>query len=336
MNILEYAKFKKMFGGGKGSVAPVEGTAIPVGEAVGRIYFNTNLSVEETNEYLSQLTYVQTPLYEYPISVIYAEQNGDQICALFATLITTDKNDYQIMVTSDIRIEPMLLFNSRGVDRWRNNGFRVEPNDLTTYAYAVETNSIAWEDYIALTDFNGLPIGAENEKIKNVLSITPFVAVSGGTSNAPKAYHVSSLDELPTNAVDGSLAVVEDNSLVGVWILNDELTLFEGTDDSVSVFVDFYRIECPEIQYTEMVGSTSYPSFDYVGGNDDTTYYDDGWWVCSDGGSPEHYLGKTICVTKDPQDEMFRNWLPLNGKRISGDYTLYSRENGEWVNKGEI
>ena len=37
----------------------------------------------------------------------------------------------------------------------------------------------------------------------------------------PEAYTVSSVDELPSNAVDGSMAIVGNDDIVGSWKLNN-------------------------------------------------------------------------------------------------------------------
>ena len=157
----------------------------------------------------------------------------------------------------------------------------------------------------------------------------------GGVCHNPHVYHLNDPDLLP-DAVDGSLAVVEDNNLKGVWELNEELTTFD-TEEPSSVFVDFYCLEQPDRQWSSIYCSNTYPYFEYSDGEIDLNVYDDGWCICNDiGNLPDHYLGRTICLTKDPTDEIFRNWLPLNGKRLSGSpYTLYSRVNGSWVPEGD-
>lgn len=190
MNILEYALAKKMFGG-KGSgesgggtddsiVAPIEGTAIPVGEPVERIYFNTNLSVEEVDSYLSQLTYVDMGL-DYPVYF-----------ALFSTTSFIDgivviKADggYGIAYAHGMSLTDFGLCNVYDSYKgWlitedvyyggRNEEIGFVPSAIPFYG-------LDGSGLTSIPDFNGIPVGAENEKIKNVLSITPFgVRVEGG------------------------------------------------------------------------------------------------------------------------------------------------------------
>ena len=73
--------------GGTGGGGSVEGTAIPVGVAPQRVYFNLNNTIEQTNAYLSQLTYVQTDLFEYPICGICGYLLGETPVLMFAVKI---------------------------------------------------------------------------------------------------------------------------------------------------------------------------------------------------------------------------------------------------------
>lgn len=152
----------------EGGVVPVvEGTAIPVGEVIDRIYFNTNLTIAKTNAILSQLTYVQTPLFEYPLYVPFLYDDGDE---LFTVLIIKADNQYIIWLnrSGDISTaQPVGVFDSRG---WRTyfSG--------TDFDIEGEMSSVYAQQKYSLSEWNGIPIGAENEKIKKVISITPFLA----------------------------------------------------------------------------------------------------------------------------------------------------------------
>lgn len=212
--------------GGGGSV---EGTAIPVGEKVEKIYFNTNLSIEETNAYLSQLTYVEG-ITNYPCYIVFANSKGFGI-----GIEKQDEETYRIF---------HLSFKSNG-EMWFTTYFRGQWFTLVTEQKYGEEYYTQLDPTLAiipsaifsdidggdlgssLNDFDGFPIGAENEKIKNVLSITPFGA--SGT-NEPTAYTVSSIDELPTNAKEGSLAMVNETVILdgaGTWVFDYELPNLE-------------------------------------------------------------------------------------------------------------
>ena len=67
-----------LFGGGGGKR---EGTAIPVGQPVSKIYFNTNNTIEETNAILSQLTFVDLGF-------------GSPMCLVYANTIDGDVGNY--------------------------------------------------------------------------------------------------------------------------------------------------------------------------------------------------------------------------------------------------
>lgn len=155
-------------------IPQLEGTAIPVGEPVERIYFNTNLSIEETNAYLSQLNYVQTPLNEMPLNVLYASSDGGELFALIA-FEAGEEGYYISLLRSSISVSP---FSSTWVFRGNAYGWNVILENNSGYYDIVGSISSAseYEGYSPLTNFQGLPIGLENEKIKNVMSITPFVA----------------------------------------------------------------------------------------------------------------------------------------------------------------
>jgi hypothetical protein len=150
--------------------ASTEGTAIPVGEAVDTLYFNIYNSIEETNALLSQLTFVQTPFLEYPIYVAYANTH-DGNSGNFITVTNLGGGKYTIANVYNIAEQTYMdvYDGSDGIER--HNGWWeriVGPQEHITAGIRLST----WAPVI--TDLLGIPIGAENDKIKNVLSITPF------------------------------------------------------------------------------------------------------------------------------------------------------------------
>lgn len=166
-NITEYAINKKLFGGGKRG-----GTAIPVGQTVDRIYFNTENTAEETNALLSQLTYVQTPLLPYPLYAVYANTvDGD--AGSFVIVVDCGGGVYNISIIEFISTSASTVpYNSAfGTnDIHRNGWWKTQVGNTFYFADCAKLRA----DGMTLTNFNGIPVGAENEKIKNVLSITPF------------------------------------------------------------------------------------------------------------------------------------------------------------------
>ena len=178
MNITEYAIAKKLFGGGKRT-----GTAIKAGEIAERIYFNIHNSVEETNAILSQLTYIQTPLSEVPLYPVYANTNdGDYgsfifICKLPAFGEPPYDNEYQIVEILSVSQGYSASYYGVSVTEhgvYNGWGCFVKHDGLIPDEYVLPMGIQLYTKGYSLTDFSGLPIGAENEKIKNVLSTTPF------------------------------------------------------------------------------------------------------------------------------------------------------------------
>lgn len=170
MNITEYAIAKKLFGGGGGGSGKREGTAIPVGEAVERIYFNIHNTIEETNALLSQLTFVPTMLLEYPLCPIYAH-SADGATGWFVFVVKAEDN-YAIELVTDVQQKHGVTLY-RSYDRNEHNGW-IQSTNIDPYWIIPMGMCLSYENGQALTDYFGMPIGAENEKIKNVLSVTPF------------------------------------------------------------------------------------------------------------------------------------------------------------------
>lgn len=204
MNVTELAIYKKMFGGGTGgSPTPVEGTAIPQGTAPTYVYFNLNNSPEQTNAYLSQLTYVQTDLFELPIYGICGYLIGEKTILMFAVQAKYEESkqaNYRICLFDGLSVVDIYsagdIYGAMMSEYYENNGFKIMDHDpfciFSRGIIFLPTEIISAEE---LTDFMGFPLGLENEKIKNVLSITPFTGTT--PSNKPTAYTVPSVDELP-------------------------------------------------------------------------------------------------------------------------------------------
>jgi hypothetical protein len=156
----------------------VGATAIPVGEPVERIYFNTNLSVEEVNSYLSQLTYVNAG-FEYPINVIFASGYNFLIAAKISEYNyflahNTEPNMYDNVVT---------LYTSLNLSGWKGYPCSImvpdeDGTETDMQVSEIKFGSLDMPNDASLTSLYGIPVGAENEKIKNVLSITPVSQIS--------------------------------------------------------------------------------------------------------------------------------------------------------------
>ena len=152
---------------------------------------------------------------------------------------------------------------------------------------------------------------------------------------APTVYNLSSVDELPSDAVDGSLALVTGGSeMVGTWLLNKEIDveslsfdcpvkfIFAGNQEASRLIVGEYAAphDTPEIGMAYVANNgIEHPAY--------ATIHEIGW-VNGEG-------DRIITVLEDVDPSEFTIWLSGNAIRIN-DYVLYSRENGEWVHKGII
>lgn len=176
-DIFDLAIAKKMFGGGKR-----EGTAVPADKSVERIYFNTANTREQTNALLSQLTYIEGVM-EYPMHIIYANSaistsKGWADCLILAL---KDGDNYmleELFMNSGGDIDAQYFYNSNNAEWEQTNGWYGAPKNwydgLQCDFYSVDSIFVACAGSLNSSAIDGIPIGAENEKIKNVLSITPF------------------------------------------------------------------------------------------------------------------------------------------------------------------
>ena len=141
------------------------GTQVPNSGYVDMVYYNYNLTIEETNNILSQLTYIQTPLHQKPISGLLLTENEMGIIAV-------DWGDgYEFLYLPNLTGTAWVtLFNSSAttntsLDGW--NSFE-ETEEAYRLLGTFEAN--------VLSNYNGIPIGTENDKITSLFSTTPFEA----------------------------------------------------------------------------------------------------------------------------------------------------------------
>lgn len=219
-------------------------------------------------------------------------------------------------------------------------------------------------DFVYMTDtLWGMPAGWSGEVYKTITvfeepkddAIRAWIKTNGVKQDKllntiPSAYQLTSADELPTDAVDGSLAVVTEEGKVigytGTYILNDEITdLVYGVPESGVMFTVYWDSN-NFVTYTKFgvstTGSDDWGIYNLKYGDSTVVYTHnpDGNYGITHGWKDEAY--KTIVVTEADQNAL--NWLTAHsalteqGEPIisSTIHTLYSRENGEWVNKGEI
>lgn len=163
----------------------------------------------------------------------------------------------------------------------------------------------------------------------------------------PEAYTVSSVNELPSDAVDGSMAIVGTDSIVGTWkfpaILEKAIdhcytteeyqefpyyrplnASWEDLNNGVTVYISsFYCVEFhnvltdPDINY--------YSNGIELGEENDCWTYD----IVNRWANP---YARKINILEAPEAEV-ENWVREVAKKV---YSLYIRENGQWVYKCEV
>ncbi len=170
-------------------------------------------------------------------------------------------------------------------------------------------------------DKNGVYTISPKKGYDGFSSLTISVDVAG--ASVPASYTVSSVDELPSDAVDGSMAIVQyPHEVLGTWVLNDTPAMgnFSANMDFMSNGKSFN-------------GFSTYGSLVYTDDAENPQAYsaDNGWLG-------EGYKTLTITKIKFGDDVRPINWLKNNGVQTEAGIgqSLYSRENGEWVYKCEI
>lgn len=153
----------------------------------------------------------------------------------------------------------------------------------------------------------------------------------GGGASGASAYTVSNIDELnQINAVDGSMAIVKSDTISGEWEWHETVDI---TLDGVFMI---------PVKYDMYYGDEGY----FATYNDGLIFLDGevmGVLNCY----PDHYndyyelgdwlvLTRKITFLKDTDNVEFKNFVKNNAERLSGGYSLYVRENGEWVYKCEV
>lgn len=160
--------------GGGGSSASLTGTPVPVGEYVERIYFNTLKTEEEVEEVLSKLTYRDITLGgNTNKSNIVWGGTGYVTKGLCITKYTDQETDRYNIVLVQIRedhlSEGYVIYDSYG--GWKQDIMLIEDQ---TYAI-----SYIIPNAESITEFMGVPIGTQNELLKDIISSTPFACKGG-------------------------------------------------------------------------------------------------------------------------------------------------------------
>lgn len=147
----------------------------------------------------------------------------------------------------------------------------------------------------------------------------------GGGGAGPTAYTVSSVDELPSNAVDGSMAIVPSESIVGKWLLP------LNTDVELELHFDFLAMGFDGWSTEDALTRTEFCS---------AIFTEDGQLLFF---NPYYDLylmyekQREIFILSDGENPSeAKATLEQIATRLSGGYSLYTHENGQWVYKCEV
>ncbi len=135
-------------------------TIVPNSGYVEKVYFNTNLSVEEVVSLLSQLTY-----NDYGILINYLVGSTDFSKSVIAITNENDEGQYYQLAVNN-NGENIIVFTSNKLDA-DNYGWKTNIDDF----YINGTYEINSE---VVTEVEGISFGNENNKLINLISITPF------------------------------------------------------------------------------------------------------------------------------------------------------------------
>jgi hypothetical protein len=180
-------------------------------------------------------------------------------------------------------------------------------------------------------------VSSQSDLIAQIKNVLAGNVIEVGPST-PIAYTVSSVDELPSNAVDGSMALV---NLEGKeWYLNKEVSGFADNEDHSMEFICSQDLTVLHkgIKYGTF-GPPAYALMYLLDGDGTQTVY--GFEGASQFGLAEGWQSeayRTVCVFS--ADETAMAWLSTNGKETGNNgYYLqkfYTHENGQWVYKCEV
>lgn len=165
-------------------------------------------------------------------------------------------------------------------------------------------------------------LSCEGKKMASDVTVKVNSILQGAT-----AYTVSSVDELPSDAVEGSMAIVSNDDIIGGWLLNERVAIVADIDLYPTFIVRVGSNNMP-IKITNM----------YTAEEDDDIvlyYYDenDNEYAVYNTELDEFATFQYRNIRVIEADSESEAWIRANGKKLP---SLYTRENGEWVYKCEI
>ena len=166
--------------------------------------------------------------------------------------------------------------------------------------------------------------------------VQPIIG-GGGICNRPHVYLSDNPNKLPTDAVDGSLAMMtcEAEGILGTWVFNEIIEKYSS--DEVAIQFESNGSVWSGMS-TVSLGPPAYGLRYFNSGGAGITvhnYEQEQMYGFTAGWVSEVY--KTINILTELDNADFVTWLNNNATHTSSVLTfLYSRENGEWVSLGEV
>lgn len=180
-------------GGGAGAVIKTEGgwqgTAVPNTGTVGNVYINTNLSVDEVNALLDNITFVDGSAY------FIANETGKMLAGLNASVITEGAiTGYIIAGMTDSGIIP--IFNSSIED------LALEFFGVAFTEWYSDFNGVFEFNDTAIAEMEGMIFGSQNSELTSLLSSTPFVLKEGESIVLEGEYQATTINVVENGKVD--------------------------------------------------------------------------------------------------------------------------------------
>lgn len=177
----------------------------------------------------------------------------------------------------------------------------------------------------------------------NIIEFAKFKKMAGGGGGCgATAYTAKSVDELPSDAPDGSLAIVESDSLKGKWEWKDnqsplDFSMF-GIPNDAEVYEQIVAQGNDNVAYLFTIFGFK------KNANEGVNVYvelEEPIYIFLDGAFDDFYT--TFEFYTEPNCtgnvyityERFTAFLKTNCNRLSGGNSLYIRKNGEWVYERE-
>ena len=139
-----------------------KGTAVPNSGTVEKIYFNTNLSVEEVKTLLDTLSFDGNGVY--PVIGVMVQNKPQVPVAIFKS-----NNEYAILTAQGF-IFATFISEEDGITEmgWANEVIASLGNPLDFSIYG---------ELEYLNEVDGMAVGNQNDKLSSLFSITPFEEV---------------------------------------------------------------------------------------------------------------------------------------------------------------